>query len=147
MPKVDLAAIPVVARSSYPAPHDRPVHGRTWQHIAATAGLSHFGAVLSTLPPGVWSSQRHWHSAEDELVVVMSGTVVLVEEGLETELCAGDIATFKAGVANGHHLQNRSALPATLLAIGPDLPDTDVCTYPDIGMRLDSSGFSFDQNS
>jgi uncharacterized cupin superfamily protein len=143
MPKVDPAAIPAIARTGYPPPHDRAVDGRTWQDIGEHVGLSQFGANLTTLPPGAWSSQRHWHSAEDELVVVLSGTLVLVEEGLETELAPGDIATFKAGDANGHHLQNRSAAPATLLAIGPNNPEIDVCTYPDIGMVLDRHGYRF----
>ncbi|MBC8117071.1 MAG: cupin domain-containing protein [Candidatus Saccharimonas sp.] len=93
-----------------------------------------FGANLVTLAPGAWSSQRHWHSAEDELVVMLSGTLVLVENGGETDLHPGDIATFAAGVADGHHLQNRSAAAARFLAIGTDRPDVDECHYPDVDM-------------
>jgi uncharacterized cupin superfamily protein len=106
-------------------------------------GLSQFGANLCTLEPGAWSSQRHWHSAEDELVVVLAGRLVLVEEGCEVEMGPGDIATFRAGDPNGHHLQNRSSAPATFLAIGPNFPEIDVCTYPDVGMVLDRHGYRF----
>jgi uncharacterized cupin superfamily protein len=143
MPKVDLARLPRVARTSYPPPHDAAVRGRSWVEIGEAVGFTAFGANLATLEAGAWSSQRHWHSAEDELVIVVSGVVVLVEEGAETELRAGDIATFRAGVANGHHLQNRSGAVATFLAIGPDYPEVDVCTYPDIGMVLDRHGYRF----
>lgn len=152
MPKVDLDSLPRVSRSGYPAPFDRAVAGRSWVEIAEAVGLSQFGANLCTLEPGAWSSQRHWHSAEDELVVVLAGQLFLVEEGGQTEMGPGDVATFRAGDANGHHLQNRSGAAATFLAIGPNHPEIDVCTYPDIGMVLDRNGYRFlggapDQNS
>jgi uncharacterized cupin superfamily protein len=143
MPKLDVDSIPTIARTSYPSPHDKPVAGRAWKQLAEAGGLSQFGANLVTLAPGAWSSQRHWHSVEDEMVVMLSGRLVLVEEAMETEMGPGDVAVFPAGVPNGHHLQNRGDAPATFLAIGPDCPDTDVCTYPDIGMRLDKTGISF----
>jgi uncharacterized cupin superfamily protein len=57
-----------------------------------------------------------------------------VEDAGDTPLAPGDIATFKAGVANGHHLQNRTQAPVTFLAIGTDHPETDQCHYPDIDM-------------
>jgi uncharacterized cupin superfamily protein len=132
MPKIDPDALPVSSQSGYLAPFKAAVAGRSWRAIGAAGGLSQFGANLVTLPPGAWSSQRHWHSAEDELVVMLTGTLVLVEDGGETTLGPGDIATFKAGVANGHHLQNRSAAAATFLAIGTDWPSEDECHYPDI---------------
>jgi len=97
--------------------------------------LSQFGANLVTLAPGAWSSQRHWHSAEDELVLIISGHLVLVEDDGETMMNPGDLATFKAGIANGHHLQNRSTAPALFLAIGTDRPEIDHCHYPDIDMH------------
>jgi uncharacterized cupin superfamily protein len=153
MPKVEPDSLPRISRSGYPEPFAAAVVGRSWRDIAEAVGLSQFGANLCTLEPGAWSSQRHWHSAEDELVVMLSGRLVLVEEGSETEMRPGDIATFRAGDANGHHLQNRSDTPATFLAIGPNHPEIDVCTYPDIGMVLDRNGYRFlgapppDQNS
>lgn len=143
MPKLDLDTVPVIARTGYPPPHDRAVDGRAWKQLAEAGGLTQFGANLVTLAPGAWSSQRHWHSAEDEMVVVLSGTLVLVEEGRETGMGPGDVAVFPAGAPNGHHLQNRSDAPASFLAIGPNFPETDVCTYPDIGMVLDAQGYRF----
>ena len=59
------------------------------------------------LEPGAWSSQRHWHEGEDELLVMLEGEAVLVEDDGETVLRAGDIAAWPKGVANGHHLVNR----------------------------------------
>src|SRR5690606_30999537 len=109
MPKIDLEAAPKFEGSSYPPPFDEPCKGRTGVRLGAAAGLTQFGANVITLEPGAWSSQRHWHEKEDELVYVLSGEVVLVEDEGETVLRAGECAAWKAGVRNGHHLVNRSA--------------------------------------
>ncbi len=143
MPRIDPAAHPVIVQTGYLPPHDAAVAGRSRVAIAAAGGLTQFGANLVTLAPGAWSSQRHWHSAEDELVIMVSGSAVLVEEVGEVVLQPGDIATFKAGIANGHHLQNRSTAPVVFLAIGTDHPATDECHYPDIDMFWsEATGFT-----
>ncbi|OYQ28849.1 transcriptional regulator [Sandarakinorhabdus cyanobacteriorum] len=141
MPKIDPAALPVNRGSNYLPPYQEAVAGRVWQAVAAAGELTQFGANLVTLEPGAWSSQRHWHSHEDEMVVMLAGEAVLVEEDGETLLRPGDIACFPAGSANGHHLQNRSALPCRFLAIGTDRIEIDECHYPDIDMHLDPQGF------
>ena len=132
MPKIDPAALPANSCTGYLEPYRGAVSGRNWKAVAEAGGLTQFAANLVTLAPGAWSSQRHWHSAEDELVVMLAGALLLVEDNGETALGPGDIATFKAGVANGHHLQNRSDAAATFLAIGTDWPSEDECHYPDI---------------
>jgi uncharacterized cupin superfamily protein len=134
MPKIDIAAAPQRQGSNYPAPFDQPCAGRRRWALGDAAALDQFGVNLLRLPPGQWSSQRHWHSAEDEFVWVVEGEVVLVDEGGESVLRAGDCAGFKAGVANGHHLENRSDREAVLLEMGSRRPDQDACTYPDIDM-------------
>ncbi len=134
MPRIDPSQHSSLSTTGYLPPYDEAVRGRGRVDIAQAGGLTQFGANLVTLAPGAWSSQRHWHSAEDELVVMLSGHLILVEEGGETPLAPGDLATFKANVANGHHLQNRSTAPATFLAVGTDFPEEDICHYPDADM-------------
>ncbi|MDB5457861.1 MAG: transcriptional regulator [Caulobacter sp.] len=136
MPKIDIAAAPTRFGTGYPPPHDAPCQGRRRWKLGDAAGLDQFGVNLMRLPPGQWSSQRHWHTAEDEFVWVVEGEVVLVEDDGETILRAGDCAGFKAGVANGHHLQNRSDREAVLLEMGARRPDVDGCDYPDIDLVL-----------
>ncbi|MBU4238752.1 MAG: cupin domain-containing protein, partial [Alphaproteobacteria bacterium] len=87
-------------------------------------------------PDGAWSSQRHWHEAEDEFVMVVEGEVVLIEDDGETVLRAGDCAGFKAGVPNGHRIENRSGHEAVLLEVGTRSPTVTPCDYPDIDMVL-----------
>jgi uncharacterized cupin superfamily protein len=133
MPKLDLASIPRETGSNYPPPFDEPVRRQVWQRLGNAGGLSQFGVNLSRLAPGVWSSQRHWHSHEDELVFVVEGEVVLVTDAGEEVLRAGEAAAFKAGETDGHHLVNRSDCDAVLLEIGSRDP-RDGCVYPDIDM-------------
>ena len=135
MPRIDPATVPVVRGSRYPAPFDEPCRGRENRRLGDAAGLTQFGVNLTRLPPGAWSSQRHWHSHEDELVYVLEGEVVLVDDSGEQRLRAGDAAGFKAGERNGHHLQNRSPRDAVLLTIGTR-DDADSGEYPDIDLQF-----------
>ncbi|MEQ1725509.1 MAG: cupin domain-containing protein [Sphingopyxis sp.] len=134
MPKLDLDAIAATNTTGYFAPYDREVAGRWYRKLMGPAGLSDFGASHCTLKPGAWSSQRHWHAEEDELVVILSGEAVLVDDAGRTPMVAGDIATFPKGISNGHHLINESDADCVLLAIGK-LALSD-CHYPDIDMHL-----------
>ncbi|HEX3919688.1 MAG TPA: cupin domain-containing protein [Caulobacteraceae bacterium] len=134
MKKLDLTSIPRETGSSYPAPFDAPTLGQVWQRLGEAGGLTQFGVNLNRLAPGVWSSQRHWHSHEDELVFVLEGEVTLVTDAGEEVLRAGDAAAFKAGDPDGHHLINRSERDAVVLEIGTRDPDHDRCVYPDIDM-------------
>jgi uncharacterized cupin superfamily protein len=136
MRKIDVAKLPVQAGSGYPPPFDQPCAGRQRTRIGDVAGLTQFGVNLLRLPPGAWSSQRHWHSAEDEFTYVLEGEVVLVTDDGEEVLRAGDCAGFRAGDANGHHLQNRSGADVVLLDIGSRRPETDAVDYPDLDLVL-----------
>lgn len=133
MPKIDIANVPARQGSGYPAPFAAPCATRTRRRLGDAAGLRDFGVNLMTLPPGGWSSQRHWHSHEDEFVFVLEGELVLVEDGGETLLRAGQCAAFPKGSGNGHHLQNRSVQPARYLEVGSRHPD-DLTTCSDIDL-------------
>ncbi len=134
--RIDLKAVPLATGSSYPAPFGAACAARVRQRLGDAAGLSDFGVNLLRLPPGVWSSQRHWHAAEDEFVYVLEGEVVLVTDAGEEILRAGDCAGFKAGVRDGHHMQNRTQREAVVLEIGSRKPAEDEGEYPDIDLRF-----------
>jgi len=136
MPKIDIANLKSEEVSGYPEPFRRAVVGRMRKRLGNAVDLDQFGVNLTTLRPGAASAQRHWHAAEDELVYVLAGEVVLCEDGGETVLRAGDAAGFKAGVPNGHCLINRSREDAVYLEIGTRAARERV-DYPDIDMRLE----------
>lgn len=124
----------VAARSSYPPPHDEKLKGRKTWMLTRQWKLTQFGVNMVELPPGAWSTQRHWHRTNDELVIVISGELVLVTDDGEEVLRAGDCVGFKAGVENAHHLQNRSDKPAVYYDVG-GRDAWDVSTFPDIGLE------------
>ena len=107
------------------------------------AGLAQFGAHLERLPPGSRSSHRHWHETEDELVFVLSGELVLIED-TETVLRAGDAAAWAAGAPVAHCLENRGTEVAAFLAVGTRAAAGTV-HYPDhdLVMTHDANGRRF----
>src|ERR1700743_866056 len=115
MPRIVTSSVPARKGSGYPRPFDEPCARRTRRRLGDAGGLRDFGVNLMTLPPGGWSSQRHWHSHEDEFVYLLEGEVVLVEDDGETILRAGDCAAFAKGTGNGHHMINRSDATAVYL--------------------------------
>lgn len=136
MPKIDIAAVPERKGSAYPPPFDEPCADRVRRRLGDAGGLVDFGVNLMRLPAGNWSSQRHWHTDEDEFVYVLEGEVTLVEDGGETLLRAGDCAAFPKGSGNGHHMINRSNATAVYLEVGARSP-VDITYCSDVDMMSD----------
>jgi uncharacterized cupin superfamily protein len=139
MPKIDIAAIQPRTGTNYPAEFRHVVKGRERRPLGDAGGLTQFGVNLTRLPPGAASALRHWHEQEDELVYIIEGELVLVEDGGETPMRAGDVATFKAGIANGHHLVNRSDRDAVLLEIGTRAAH-ERAHYSDVDLEVETVG-------
>jgi uncharacterized cupin superfamily protein len=142
MPKIDLTAVPSVRGTGYPPPFNSACTERLRQRVGNAGGLTDFGVNLMRLPPGFWSSQRHWHSHEDEFVYLLAGELILVEDGGETVLRAGDCAAFPMGSGNGHHMINRSTAMAVYIEIGSRHPE-DVTTCSDIDMMSSNADGRF----
>ncbi|HEX4040073.1 MAG TPA: cupin domain-containing protein [Xanthobacteraceae bacterium] len=135
MPKIDIASLPLDTRTGYPKPFDRLVVGRERKRLGNAVGLDQFGVNLTRLKPGAASAQRHWHEKEDEFVYVLDGELVLIEDGGECMLRAGDAAGFKADSRNGHHLVNRGSRDAVYLEIGTRSKHERV-EYPDVDLMV-----------
>jgi len=142
MPKIDIAAVPKRNGAGYPQPFDAPCAARVRQRLGDAGGLNDFGVNLMRLPPGNWSSQRHWHSAEDEFVYVLEGELTLIEDDGETVLRAGDCAAFPKGAGNGHHMINRSRVVAVYLEVGARSPD-DITICSDVDMMSSNADGRF----
>ena len=137
MPKIDIAKVPTDTECLYPDPFWEPIVGRARQRLGNAVGLSQFGVNLTTLKPGTWSSQRHWHRNEDEFIYVLKGEIVLCEDHhSETVLKAGDAAGFKANSGNGHCLINRTQHDAVYIEVGTRTVN-ETTVYSDIDMRLE----------
>src|SRR5947207_11247306 len=137
--RIDVGALQSIVGTLYPPPFDEPCRSRQRTRLGDQAGLTQFGVNLLRLPPGAWSSQRHWHTGEDEFVYMLSGEVVLVTNAGEEVLRAGDAAGFPANDLDGHCLQNRSGADATVLEVGTRQKGS-VAYYPDIDMVAPAGG-------
>lgn len=119
--------------SRYPAPHNIPCVDRTKHILGDQFGLDQFGVNLAVMPPGVWSSQRHWHENEDEFIYVLEGEITLADDSGEHVLTPGMCAGFKAGVNNGHCLKNLTNKTVKYLEVGSRHP-VEKAQYSDIDM-------------
>jgi uncharacterized cupin superfamily protein len=121
--------------SDYPTPFNEPCKEGSNRNLARVLGLSKIGVQQFALPPGAWSSQRHWHSHEDELVYVLEGEPTLVTDEGEVKLEPGDFVGFRAGLENGRQVLNRANSPAKFIAVSNQDP-LDDATYSDIDMQI-----------
>lgn len=126
--------------TGYPPPFRARVAGRSKVKLGDRFGLTNFGVNLTRLEPGAESALRHWHTAQDEFIYVLDGTLVLVSDGGEQELRAGMCAGFPAGRADGHHLVNRGTVTATYLEVG-DRSAGDEAHYPDDDLHHRDGGY------
>jgi uncharacterized cupin superfamily protein len=130
LPALDPQSVPSVEKTGYPSPFKERVNGRSKRKLGDACGLTQFGVNVTTLQPGSQSALRHWHTLEDEFVYVLSGELVLVTDGGEQVLRAGQCAGFPGGKRDGHHFINRSVQPAQYLEVGSRIPG-DVADYSD----------------
>ena len=142
MPKIDIAAVPKIRGTGYPPQFNALCAERVRQRLGNAGGLTGFGVNLMRLPPGNWSSQRHWHSHEDEFVYVLEGELTLIEDNGETVLRAGDCAAFPKGSGNGHHMINRSNSMGVYVEVGSRHP-SDLTTCSDIDMMSSNADGRF----
>ena len=137
LPALDPATVEVRRGSSYPEPWRSACGAREKQALGDALGLNAFGVNLVRLPPGAPSSQRHWHSHEDEFVYLLEGELTLITDDGEQILTAGMAAGFPAAKGDGHHMVNRGKGWAVYLEVGNRSLDDEV-VYPDIDLALTS---------
>jgi uncharacterized cupin superfamily protein len=140
MPKIDIESIPQSNATGYPAPFDKEVEGRFWRRLAPAGRLTQMGASHVVLKPGGWSSQRHWHEGEDELLIMLTGEAILVEDDGEVVVRPGDVLAWPAGVQNGHHLINRTDQDCSFVCVGTG-DRSKGGGYSDIDMTFDDVGY------
>ncbi len=116
------------------APRDEGDGGGVIVYLSNAGGLTLFGAYADTLAAGADSSDRHWHSAEDEFLYVLDGNATVVDNEGEHELRPGDAVVWRAGIPNAHCVRNRTDAPCTYLIVGSRIA-RDICTYADSGRR------------
>ena len=138
MPKIDIERLEPEPPGEIPPQFAAAAVGRVVRNLSTACGVTDFVTTHVIVPPGGWSAQRHWHEGEDEIVAVLSGEAVLVDDAGRHPMRVGDVAVFPKGYGNAHHLRNDGDAQVVLLAIS--LPEASTVHYPDIGMRLTPEG-------
>lgn len=95
---------------------DTTLRGNPWQYRDLSE--ERLGVRLEELSPGANSSEHHYHTAEEEHVIVLEGQGSLVYGDEIHPVVAGDHFWSKAGKAVPHHLKNTSASPLKYLVFG-----------------------------
>ena len=125
--RIEMTALQALIGTTYPPPFDQPCRGRERLRLGDAAGLTQYGVNLLVLPPGAWSSQRHWHTGEDEFDS-HSGTIpqrlILMNGCLVHEKTRGEI--MNAAVRIGQQASSdASAVETAYLAVLTRRPTPD----------------------
>ncbi len=141
---LNISELNVRSGSGYPEHYAKAVKGRSNVALGNPFGLTQFGVNITTLEPGAWSSQRHWHLNEDELVVALEGDMVIVDENGRHPFKQGQCMGWKANTPNAHCIVNESVKSVKFLIVGTRV-ETEEAHYPDIDMhyRRDEKGPRF----
>ncbi len=107
------------------------VHGTP---LARSAGATKVFVNRDRLTPGAKSSPLHWHTADEELLLVLQGSPTLrqLENGEEQRLALqpGDVVCWKPKDEIAHQLIDEGEADAVVLVIGTDCPE-DVTVFPE----------------
>src|ERR1700722_19695993 len=109
--------------------------GRHVAPVGAQAGAEELAANVYELDPGVVGSPLHIHHANEELLLVLAGTLSLRGPDGTQLLPAGTMVAFPRGQAGAHSLVNRSDAPVRYLAVSTT-NRPDVVEYPDTAAKL-----------
>lgn len=126
-------------RAIHPVAAADAAKARRKQPLGDPFGLSDFGVNRVEIDPGTVSTVRHFHSHEDEFVMVLEGELTLCLGEREFPMRPGDCAGFPAGEGPSHVLENRSEEEVGVyLEIGSRWPDRDICRYPGQDLIVDA---------
>ncbi|MEM9045875.1 MAG: GNAT family N-acetyltransferase [Pseudomonadota bacterium] len=121
---------PAWSGAAHPVDAAQEAMARRKQPLGNPFGLTDFGVNRVEIDPGTSSTIRHYHSHEDEFVIVLEGELTLTLEDRDVLLIPGDCAGFPAGEGPSHVLRNLNGRLAVYLEIGARWPDRDICRYP-----------------
>lgn len=111
---------------------ERPGFSSRRARIGWQAGTERLGASVYELPPGNASFPYHWHSANEELLIVLRGRPSLRTPAGWRELEEGEVVAFRVGEDGAHQVVNRSDGPVRFLIVS-EMNAPELSGYPDTG--------------
>jgi uncharacterized cupin superfamily protein len=109
---------------------DYPGYAHRRARLGLQSGAEHLGASLYELNPGIGVCPYHWHAAEEEMLIVISGRPSMRTLDGWRELERGEVVSFPVGKEGAHQIINRSSEPVSVLLLS-QREDPEVCGYPD----------------
>jgi uncharacterized cupin superfamily protein len=100
--------------------------------IAHHAGSEHLGGGLYELDPGQASFAYHWHAANEEMLIVLRGTVTLRAPDGERPVSEGEVVAFPRGARGAHQMINDTDEPVRFIVFS-EMRGPDINGYPDVG--------------
>jgi uncharacterized cupin superfamily protein len=117
---------------------DAPFRARALR-AGAQAGARELGATLYELDAGGAISPYHFHHANEELLVVLSGSPEIRTHAGTRRVPAGAVVAFPRGEGGAHAVTNPGPEPARLLFVST-MHFPDVAEHVDTGATLAITG-------
>jgi uncharacterized cupin superfamily protein len=121
-----------INRTEFDEPRDHDGFRAKRARVGYALGAERLGVSLWELPPGQAAYPYHFHYAEEELLVVLTGAPSLRTPDGWSELESGDVVSFPRGDAGSHQLLNRTDDAVRFIAVSTN-GEADVVIYPDSG--------------
>jgi uncharacterized cupin superfamily protein len=112
-----------------------PPIGAQMADIGRTLGSASVGLAIQTVRPGHWSSRRHRHVFQEEILVIMSGVGTLHHGDERVLVRAGDAICYLPGDPEPHAFENTGGVDLVIWAFGNRFRH-EVCIYPDQGIAF-----------
>jgi len=109
---------------------ERPGFSYRRAKLGAQAGAERLGASLYELEPGETAFPFHWHSGNEELLLITQGRPSLRTGEGWRELEPGEVVAFPRGPAGAHQVSNRSEETARMLVVS-EMNAPEVVAQPD----------------
>jgi uncharacterized cupin superfamily protein len=110
----------------------RPGYAHRELELRPSLGALGWGGTVYELRPGERICPYHWHVAEEEWLLVLSGTPTLREPDGEQVLRPWDVAVFRRGPEGAHEVRNDTEETLQVLMLST-LSEPEICVYPDSG--------------
>jgi uncharacterized cupin superfamily protein len=118
--------------TDWDASEDHPGFGWNRIRLARRLGAEGLGASVYVLGPGQKSFPYHFHHANEEMLIVLEGDVIVRTPQGENEAGRGDAVSFVKGPSGAHQVINRSQTEARILMIST-MVEPEIAEYPDSG--------------
>jgi uncharacterized cupin superfamily protein len=110
----------------------RPGYAQRERELGPSLGAVGWGGSVYELRPGERMFPYHWHVAEEEWLLVLSGTPTLRGHDGEQVLRPWDVVVFRRGPEGAHEVRNDTEATLQVLMLST-IASHEICVYPDSG--------------